>query len=727
MRRTVVGVVGLALVSAGIVFIAAPPAMAVGCTSTLSYAMDYVPNPAQPTAVVETASSSAGTTCTTSFTVPADVTAVEYVIVAGGGGAGDDTASGGAGGAGGVVDDSLAVTPGQSIGVVVGAGGGRGVSGGDGANGANSSITAASTTLSAVGGGGGGGPTRPGLAGGSGGGGGLPSGAGGAGTAGQGYAGAAAGGVGTYGGGGGGAGSAATSQNGGSRQQFTWTTKLSYGGNGSPGSNFYETFPGTGGSQSSSAPLDGFDGIVYLRWNVSAPAAPTAVTGTPGDGSVTVSWTAPSTGGAPIDEYVVQYSSDGGSTWTDDSTNSDATSYTVTGLSNGTGYVFKVRAVNDANAALPNDVPPGPYSAATGTVTPAPAPPTPLPPSAPTNVVAIAGNSQAIVTWGAPVSPGSFPVSSYRVTASPGSQACITSSLSCTVSGLSNGTSYTFSVTALSGAGWGASASAGPVTPNTGPVPAPAPQPLPQPLTPGSSYLVVNGAPQQVEVNPNGQSNGLRVTGEDFAMSLDGLGPDGQPLDLGPDGVLVLDQERQASSSGRGFLSRSDVDFYVDPPVTAGSSAVVRSPRSSGTYVGTLVTDARGEFSGVVNLPDSIGAGDHVLQAVGRTSSGQPRALSIGVRVDAWIVLDQGTRVADGRHDRIRTSGTTAGIPEGARLTPWIRYGNRAEFVQGRATIVVQADGSFRWTRQIIRSRAATAYVSYTDIESNRVVWARIR
>lgn len=403
----------------------------------------------------------------------------------------------------------------------------------------------------------------------------------------------------------------------------------------------------------------------------------------------------------------------------------DPTTGVLTGTPTTAGtYSFTVTAANSTGTtSTPITIT---IAAAPAPPTP-PTPPAPVPPGAPTSALALPGNAQVTVSWSPPASTGSFPVTSYRVTASPGGQSCVTSGTSCTVSGLSNGTSYTFSVTALSGAGWGAPASAGPVTPTAGPVPAPAPQPLPQPLPPGSSYLVVNGVPQQVEVDPNGQSNGLRVTGEGFAMSLDGLGPDGQPLDLGPDGVLVLDQERQASSSGRGFLSRSAVDFYIDPPVTSVSSAVVRSPRSSGVYVGTLVTDARGEFSGVVNLPDSIGAGDHVLQAVGRTSSGQPRALSIGVRVSAWIVLDQGTRVADGRHDRIRTSGTTAGIPEGARLTPWIRYGNRAEFVQGRATIVVQADGSFRWTRQIIRSRAATAYVSYTDIESNRVMWVKIR
>jgi hypothetical protein len=314
-------------------------------------------------------------------------------------------------------------------------------------------------------------------------------------------------------------------------------------------------------------------------------------------------------------------------------------------------------------------------------------------------------------------------VTSYQVTASPGGQSCLTSSTFCTINGLTNGTTYTFSVAALSGAGWGPTASSGPVTPsvNPAPTPAPGPQPLPAPVAPGGSVLTVNGVPQVMTVTPNQASNGLRVTGDDFELNLDGLGPDGRPLDLGPDGVLILNQERQAQSSGRGFLGRSDVDLYIDPPV-----ATTRSARSTGLYVGTIVTNSSGEFSGTVTLPDSIEAGDHVLQAVGLTATGQSRAVSIGVRVTGWIDLGQGTRKADGRHDRIRTTGDSAGIPAGARLTPFIQYTGQPTFAQGKATITVKSDGSFSWTRQIKKGKGLTGYVAWTNIESNKVFWARI-
>ena len=81
-----------------------------------------------------------------------------------------------------------------------------------------------------------------------------------------------------------------------------------------------------------------------------APPAPTSLAVSSGNAQVTLSWSAPTvTAQAPITDYVVQFSSDSGSTWSTfaDGT-STATSATVTGLTNGTAYVFRVAAVNSA-------------------------------------------------------------------------------------------------------------------------------------------------------------------------------------------------------------------------------------------------------------------------------------------------------------------------------------------------------------------------------------------
>lgn len=101
------------------------------------------------------------------------------------------------------------------------------------------------------------------------------------------------------------------------------------------------------------------------RWNLFLPGAPTSVTATASNAQASVSWTAPTgvLSQTPITDYVVQYSSNSGSTWTtfSDGT-STATSATVTGLTNGTAYTFRVAAVTGVGQ--------GAWSSASSAVTP---------------------------------------------------------------------------------------------------------------------------------------------------------------------------------------------------------------------------------------------------------------------------------------------------------------------------------------------------------------------
>jgi len=96
----------------------------------------------------------------------------------------------------------------------------------------------------------------------------------------------------------------------------------------------------------------------------TVPGTPTALSATGGNAQASLTWTAPTdNGGSAITDYAVQFSGDSGSTWTTFSRAASATaSQTVTGLTNGTAYVFRVAAINAIGT--------GAYTAASSSVTP---------------------------------------------------------------------------------------------------------------------------------------------------------------------------------------------------------------------------------------------------------------------------------------------------------------------------------------------------------------------
>jgi hypothetical protein len=98
----------------------------------------------------------------------------------------------------------------------------------------------------------------------------------------------------------------------------------------------------------------------------------------------------------------------------------------------------------------------------------------PIVPGAPTIGTATAGNASASVSFTAPTPNGGSAITGYTVTSSPGGKTGTGTSSPITVSGLTNGTAYTFTVTATNaigtGAASGASNSVTPVAPNASPI-----------------------------------------------------------------------------------------------------------------------------------------------------------------------------------------------------------------------------------------------------------------
>ena len=75
------------------------------------------------------------------------------------------------------------------------------------------------------------------------------------------------------------------------------------------------------------------------------------------------------------------------------------------------------------------------------------------PPGPPTSVTIDAGDGSAVVSWTTPSSPGGSEITSYTATAAPGGASCTSTTNSCTITGLTNGTSYTVTVTATNAQG----------------------------------------------------------------------------------------------------------------------------------------------------------------------------------------------------------------------------------------------------------------------------------
>jgi hypothetical protein len=184
------------------------------------------------------------------------------------------------------------------------------------------------------------------------------------------------------------------------------------------------------------------------RWNLFLPAAPTNLSGSASNAQVALTWTAPSVlAQTPITDYFVQYKVSGAESWTafSDGT-STAASATVTGLTNGTAYVFRVAAVNGIGT--------GAYSSASAAFTPITTPGTP------TSLSATEGNATLSLSWTAPTTNGGATITGYRVEYTPAGSSAQTVNTGTTattyeLSGLVNGTAYTVRVAAINAAGAG--------------------------------------------------------------------------------------------------------------------------------------------------------------------------------------------------------------------------------------------------------------------------------
>ena len=173
------------------------------------------------------------------------------------------------------------------------------------------------------------------------------------------------------------------------------------------------------------------------------PAAPT-VTGE-SSGNVAVAWTAPDNAGPAITDYDLRYREGSSGAFTDFAHAGDATSATITGLNPGTSYEVQVRATNDEGT--------GPWSASGTRSTSA---------AAPTVLTATGAADGVALSWTAPARTATVTGYQYRQSTDGGNSwnpdwtdiaGSSATTARHTVTGLTDGDTYTFEVRATNNNG----------------------------------------------------------------------------------------------------------------------------------------------------------------------------------------------------------------------------------------------------------------------------------
>jgi len=187
----------------------------------------------------------------------------------------------------------------------------------------------------------------------------------------------------------------------------------------------------------------------------TTPSSPENVHATRGNGAASVEWIAPqSDGGDPVTAYRIQV-------WDSNNLSVDMTSTTtsiwVGGLTNGKTYRVSVSALNTVGASA---------ESVSVSVTPA------TTPSAPREISGTRGDSHAVISWAAPSSDGGDAIIDYVVHLHAVGKAAwdvVTHDPIADIAGLSNGTNYSFNVTARNSVGASVESASVSVTPATTP------------------------------------------------------------------------------------------------------------------------------------------------------------------------------------------------------------------------------------------------------------------
>ena len=243
---------------------------------------------------------------------------------------------------------------------------------------------------------------------------------------------------------------------------------------------------------------------------------------------------------------------------------------------------------------------------------------------APSNVTAVAGDSDAFVTFVPPSDASQLSGVKYIITASPSGATCVTTATSCLVTGLTNGTTYTFSVVATSTSPTATSPPgiSNPVTPSAAPIlegsngMGTTTLALPiKSLSPGSvTGTVLNGSTSAGSLGVSNSSVTARSDGVTMTIATSST------ISTTTGFTVVLVKKGVATVTGTGFLPGSVVDLYVFSPQI---------------FLGNATVKINGTYSSTVRIPSNVPAGNDIVLSQGFVKSGARASVSVGIVVDA--------------------------------------------------------------------------------------------
>ena len=317
----------------------------------------------------------------------------------------------------------------------------------------------------------------------------------------------------------------------------------------------------------------------YTAFNI--PGAITALTPTPGNQQVALSWAALTTSTSnPVEGYRVYRNGVLGC----QISGSGSTSCTVTGLTNGTSYSFQVLAYySTVEGALSSAVVSTPLTVA----------------SAPTNAATTAVKTTAAVTFTASASNGGATITSYRATCTSsngGTTSTGTATASpVSVTALSASKSYTCTVAAQNAAGWSAESSA-----STAFVP------LSEPSAPTSPVVAVDKMTATVSFVPSSFNGGATITSYRATCTSSNGGTTKTATAVStPVTVTLLSAAKDysctvAAQNSQGWSSESSASTVFVPYTTSNAPGTVTPTAGTRSITATFSTPAFNGGSAVI-------------------------------------------------------------------------------------------------------------------------------